>query len=85
MATEDAEVVGTITLSFNLATPNAGEYAQIEELILDESQRGKGTGAACDRLRVYRTRTTPCTRRVAADELPERMNEWGLRNNLLFW
>ena len=37
--------MGTITLSFNLALRYGGEYAQIEELILDESQRGKGTGA----------------------------------------
>ena len=45
VAVEDGEVVGTITLSFNLALRYGGEYAQIEELILEESQRGKGTGA----------------------------------------
>lgn len=45
VAVENGTVVGVITFSYAIAMRYAGEYAQIEELMVDNSQRGKGTGA----------------------------------------
>ena len=45
VAVEDGAVVGVITFSYAIAMRYAGEYAQVEELMVDGSQRGKGTGA----------------------------------------
>jgi glucosamine-phosphate N-acetyltransferase len=42
---DDAGVVGMISFSFNLALRYAGEYCQIEELIVDPRGRGKKLGA----------------------------------------
>lgn len=46
VATEGNQVLGVITYSFNLATRFGGEYAQVEELVVDEAARGKRAGAA---------------------------------------
>lgn len=45
VAVEKNGIVGVITFSYNIAMRYAGEYAQVEELMVDASQRGKGTGA----------------------------------------
>lgn len=42
---DDGSVAGMISFSFNLAMRYGGEYAQIEELIVDEAYRGYGLGA----------------------------------------
>ena len=60
VAVEERRVVGTITFSFNVALRYAGEYAQIEELIVDESQRGKGTGARLVRAAIEEARSRGC-------------------------
>ena len=41
---EDAEILGLVSASFNLALRYDGEYAQVEELIVTEAARGKGVG-----------------------------------------
>lgn len=44
---EDGDgILGLITVSYNLATRFGGDYAEIEELIVNERARGKGVGAA---------------------------------------
>lgn len=60
VAVEEGRVVGVITFSYNLAIRYAGEYAQVEELIVDESQRGKGTGAVLVRAAIEAARKRPC-------------------------
>ncbi len=45
VAEDGGATVGVITASFNPAIRYGGNYAQIEELIVDESGRGKGVGA----------------------------------------
>ncbi len=45
VAEDESAIVGVITASFNPAIRYGGSYAQIEELIVDESGRGKGVGA----------------------------------------
>ncbi len=42
---DGGKVAGMISFSFNLAMRYGGEYAQIEELIVDEAYRGYGLGA----------------------------------------
>lgn len=46
IAEDETGVLGLISLSFNLAMRYGGDYAQIEELIVDEAARGKHVGAA---------------------------------------
>jgi ribosomal protein S18 acetylase RimI-like enzyme len=46
VAEHGGAVVGCITLSYNLAVRYGGEYAQIEELIVDRDARGLHAGAA---------------------------------------
>lgn len=60
VAVEDGRVVGAITFSFNIALRYAGEYAQIEELIVDDSQRGKGTGARLVRASIDAAKARGC-------------------------
>jgi ribosomal protein S18 acetylase RimI-like enzyme len=46
LVVEDEQgVVGLISFSFNLALRYAGEYCQVEELIVDPRGRGKNLGA----------------------------------------
>ena len=44
VATEAERILGTVTVSYNLAIRYAGEYAQLEELIVDPAARGKNVG-----------------------------------------
>ncbi|MFQ5473456.1 MAG: GNAT family N-acetyltransferase, partial [Dehalococcoidia bacterium] len=45
VAEEDGTVLGLATVSYNLAIRYAGEYCQLEELIVDPAARGKNVGA----------------------------------------
>lgn len=45
VADDGGKAAGMISFSFNLAMRYGGEYAQIEELIVDEAYRGYGLGA----------------------------------------
>jgi GNAT superfamily N-acetyltransferase len=44
VAEEDGIILGTVTISYNLAIRYSGEYCQLEELIVDEKARGKNAG-----------------------------------------
>lgn len=44
VAEEDGEILGTVTISYNLAIRYSGEYCQLEELIVNEKARGKNAG-----------------------------------------
>jgi predicted N-acetyltransferase YhbS len=46
IAEDETGFLGCITFSYNLAIRYGGEYAQIEELIVNDSARGKKVGAA---------------------------------------
>ena len=61
VAVDGGVVVGVITFSFNLAMRYSGEYAQVEELIVDDSQRGKGTGALLVRAAIDAARDRNCS------------------------
>jgi len=45
LAVEGGRLLGVVTVSYNLAIRYAGEYCQIEELIVDPAARGKNIGA----------------------------------------
>ena len=57
---DDAGVVGMISLSFDLALRYAGEYAQIEELIVDPRGRGRHLGALLVRSAIAEARARGC-------------------------
>ena len=44
LAEEDGVVLGMATVSYNVALRYAGEYCQLEELIVTEQARGKNVG-----------------------------------------
>lgn len=44
VAEEDGAVLGMATQSYNIALRYGGEYAQLEELIVDPTARGKNVG-----------------------------------------
>ncbi len=44
VAEEDGIILGTVTISYNLAIRYSGEYCQLEELIVDSEARGKNAG-----------------------------------------
>lgn len=44
VAEEDGAILGVVTVSYNLAIRYGGEYAQLEELIVDPAARGKNVG-----------------------------------------
>jgi len=46
IAEHEGEVVGMISISFNLAMRYGGEYSQLEELIVDPAARGLKAGGA---------------------------------------
>ena len=60
VAEDGAGVVGLITFSFNLALRYAGEYAQIEELIVDPRGRGLKLGALLVRSAIEEARRRGC-------------------------
>ena len=60
VADEDGTLLGVVTVSYNLAIRYAGEYAQLEELIVDPAARGKSVGRLLVETAVQRARTRGC-------------------------
>jgi GNAT superfamily N-acetyltransferase len=60
VAVEDGQLLGVVTVSYNLAIRYAGEYCQIEELIVDPSARGKNVGALLVTTAANRARERGC-------------------------
>ncbi len=60
VAQDASRVVGCITVSYNLAVRYGGEYAQIEELIVDQAARGKDAGAALVNAAIDAARARGC-------------------------
>ncbi len=61
LAEEEGQVLGIISVSFNLALRYAGNYAQIEELVVDETARGKQVGAILARAAVQEAIRQGCS------------------------
>ncbi|MGE0572558.1 MAG: GNAT family N-acetyltransferase [Dehalococcoidia bacterium] len=57
---EEGRLLGFISLSFNPAIRYGGNYAQIEELIVDEAARGKQGGAILVRAAIAEARKRGC-------------------------
>ena len=57
---DDDGVVGLISFSFNQALRYAGEYCQIEELIVDPRGRGKNLGALLVKTAIEAARERGC-------------------------
>ena len=60
VADEDGTLLGVVTVSYNLAIRYAGEYAQLEELIVDPAARGKSVGRLLVETAVERARARGC-------------------------
>ena len=60
VADEDGALLGVATVSYNLAIRYAGEYAQLEELIVDPAARGRNVGGNLIETAVERARTRGC-------------------------
>ena len=60
VAEDENGVLGLITYSYNLAIRYGGEYAQIEELIVDPRARGLNAGAALVNAAIDATRSHGC-------------------------
>jgi GNAT superfamily N-acetyltransferase len=60
VAEDDAGVIGMISFSLDLALRYAGEYAQIEELIVDPRGRGHKLGALLVRAAIAAARERGC-------------------------
>lgn len=60
VAEEDGVALGVATVSYNLAVRYAGEYCQLEELIVSEAARGKNAGAALMEAAVANARERGC-------------------------
>jgi GNAT superfamily N-acetyltransferase len=60
VAEEEEDLLGVITVSFNLAIRYGGPYAQIEELIVDEKARGKNVGAMLVMAAIEESRIRGC-------------------------
>ena len=53
-------MLGLVTVSYNLAIRYAGEYAQLEELIVAPEARGKNVGGLLVQAAIERARTRGC-------------------------
>lgn len=53
-------LLGVVTVSYNLAIRYAGEYAQLEELIVSQAARGKNVGGLLVAAAVERARARGC-------------------------
>lgn len=60
VAEEGGALLGVATVSYNLAIRYSGEYAQLEELIVDPSARGKNVGGLLVAQTVERARSRGC-------------------------
>ena len=60
VADEGGELLGVATVSYNLAIRYSGEYAQLEELIVDTAARGKNVGGLLVEAAIERARTRGC-------------------------
>ena len=60
VAEENGHILGVATVSYNLAIRYAGEYCQLEELIVDEAARGKNVGALLMDAVIANARTRGC-------------------------
>jgi GNAT superfamily N-acetyltransferase len=60
VADEDGTILGVATVSYNLAIRYEGEYAQLEELIVDPDARGKNVGGLLVQAMVDAARARGC-------------------------
>ena len=60
VASDAGEPLGVATVSYNLAIRYAGEYAQLEELIVTPAARGKNAGGLLVGTAVERARSRGC-------------------------
>lgn len=60
VAAESDILLGVVTVSYNLAIRYAGEYAQLEELIVDPAARGKNVGGLLVEVAIQRARERGC-------------------------
>jgi GNAT superfamily N-acetyltransferase len=63
LAREGEEILGVVTLSYNVAVRYGGEYCQLEELIVDDRARGKQVG------RLLMERAVECARERGCAEM----------------
>ena len=60
IAEDESGFLGCIAFSYNLAIRYGGEYAQIEELIVNEKARGKSVGASLVQASIHAARERGC-------------------------
>jgi predicted N-acetyltransferase YhbS len=60
IAEDESGFLGCISFSYNLAIRYGGEYAQIEELIVNENARGKRVGALLVQASIDAARSRGC-------------------------
>lgn len=60
LAEDQTGPLGVLTLSFNMAIRYGGEYAQIEELIVDPDARGKNVGGTLVKACIEAARARKC-------------------------
>jgi len=60
VADEEGTLRGVVTVSYNLAIRYGGEYAQLEELIVDPAARGKNIGGLLVEAAIECARTRGC-------------------------
>jgi GNAT superfamily N-acetyltransferase len=60
VAHENGVLLGMATVSYNLAIRYAGEYCQLEELIVEPAARGKKVGELLVRTTISRARSRGC-------------------------
>lgn len=60
VAVEEGTVLGVITVSYNPAIRYGGDYAQVEELVIDEAARGRQLGATLVRSAIDAARQRGC-------------------------
>jgi GNAT superfamily N-acetyltransferase len=60
VADESGALLGVVTVSYNVAIRYSGEYAQLEELIVDPAARGKNVGGLLVETAIERARSRGC-------------------------
>ncbi len=61
VAEEDGEMLGLVSLSYNLAMRYGGEYCQIEEIVVDPSARGRKVSTQLMEAALTNARERGCT------------------------